>query len=142
MYAKEPPKKRSIHFSKEELKLRIIICKNTQFFFPPLLSFSSPKNKNPNFSFYLLPIIFNYPKRIPQKSILALSLFLHSFLIFTTFHSESLSMLPIAFNPLGFFLEVFFSLTSYLSWHKSCNHVPGCTKRMVLCINLALFFGL
>uniref|UniRef100_A0A2P2L6E5 Uncharacterized protein LOC105632624 isoform X2 n=1 Tax=Rhizophora mucronata TaxID=61149 RepID=A0A2P2L6E5_RHIMU len=33
-----------------------------------------------------------------------------------------------AFNPLGLFLELFFSLTSYLSWHISVNHAPGLTN--------------
>lgn len=60
---------------------------------------------------------------------------------FSHHHSESLSMLPIAFNPLGLFLLLFFSLTSYLSWHISVNHAPGLTKSKLLWMILALFLG-
>uniref|UniRef100_A0A2P2M6C5 Uncharacterized protein n=1 Tax=Rhizophora mucronata TaxID=61149 RepID=A0A2P2M6C5_RHIMU len=47
-----------------------------------------------------------------------------------------------AFNPLGLFLEVFFSLTSYLSGNKSDSHAPGLTKSIVLWIIFALLLGL
>lgn len=51
-------------------------------------------------------------------------------------------MLPIAFNPLGLFLEIFFSLTSYRSRVRSDNHAPGLTRLTVRWIILARFLGL
>jgi len=58
------------------------------------------------------------------------------------FYSESDSMLPIAFNPLGLFLDIFFSLTSYRSRVRSHNHAPGLTRLRVRWMNLARFLGL
>uniref|UniRef100_A0A0A9D2D8 Uncharacterized protein n=1 Tax=Arundo donax TaxID=35708 RepID=A0A0A9D2D8_ARUDO len=47
-----------------------------------------------------------------------------------------------AFKPLVLFLELFFSLTSYLSCDKSDNQAPGLTISKHFCINLGLFLGL
>lgn len=72
----------------------------------------------------------NYNKFPPKKKkYIQKKVFL---LLHHIFHSESLSMLPMAFNPLGLFLELFFSLTSYLSWHISVNQAPGLTKSKLL----------
>jgi len=112
-------------------------------------------------------------KRIPKKNSKQKGLLFYCNTYRMLCHSESLSILPMAFNPLALcikfpqlqnrkpinhisknyrriylfifyfltapikvsnldqsstFFELFFSLTSYLSWHISVSHAPGLTN--------------